>query len=83
TFTAQGGAPITGALINLAVKAALEKFMPNMRLEDEKFDPHEIIRQAQGLLFDITDGTSIVVKLRQAPDVEHAAMQLQYVRVLR
>ncbi|MGA3981988.1 type III effector protein [Ralstonia nicotianae] len=83
TFTAQGGAPITGALINLAVKAAIEKFMPNMRLEDEKFDPHEIIRQAQGLLFDITDGTSIVVKLRQAPDVEHAAMQLQYVRVLR
>ncbi|WP_247537927.1 type III effector protein [Ralstonia pseudosolanacearum] len=83
TFTAQGGAPITGALINLAVKAAIEKFMPNMRLEDEKFDPHEIIRQAQGLLFDITDGTSIVVKLRQPPDVEQAAMQLQYVRVLR
>lgn len=83
TFTAQGGAPISGALINQAVKAAIEKFMPNMRLEDEKFDPHELIRQTQGLMFDITDGTSIVVKLRQAPDVENAAMQLQYVRVLR
>lgn len=67
TFTAQGGAPITGALINQAVKAAIEKFMPNMRIEDEKFDPHELIRQTQGLMFDITDGTSIVVKLRQAP----------------
>ncbi len=83
TFTAQGGAPISGALINQAVKAAIEKFMPNMRIEDEKFDPHELIRQTQGLMFDITDGTSIVVKLRQAPDVENAAMQLQYVRVLR
>lgn len=83
TFNAQGGAPITGALINQAVKAAIEKFMPNMRLEDEKFDPHELIRQTQGLMLDISDGTSIVVKLRQAPDVENAAMQLQYVRVLR
>ncbi len=83
TFTAQGGAPITGALINQAVKAAIEKFMPNMRLEDEKFDPHELLRQTQGLMFDVTDGTSILVKLRQAPDVENAAMQLQYVRVLR
>ncbi len=83
TFNAQGGAPITGALINQAVKAAIEKFMPNMRLEDKEFDPHELIRQTQGLMFDISDGTSIVVKLRQAPGVENAAMQLQYVRVLR
>ncbi|MFS2103334.1 type III effector protein [Ralstonia sp. Ralssp135] len=83
TFTAQGGAPITGAILNKAIEAAIEKFAPNMRLQDDKFDPHELLRQTQGLLLNVTDGTSLVVKLRQAPDVQNAPMELQYARVLR
>lgn len=83
TFTAQGGAPITGAILNKAIEAAIEKFAPNMRLQDDKFDPQEVIRQTQGLLLNVTDGTSLVVKLRQAPDVQNAPMELQYARVLR
>lgn len=83
TFTAQGGAPITGLMINKAIEAAIEKFAPNLRLQEQKIDPHELIRQTQGLVFDITDGTSVVVKLRQPPDVQNAPMELQYARVLR
>ncbi|CAJ0801828.1 hypothetical protein LMG19083_03640 [Ralstonia psammae] len=83
TFTAQGGAPVTGVLLNKAIEAAIAKFAPNMRLQDEKFDPHELIRQTQGLLLNITDGTSFVVKMRQAPDVQNAPMELQYARALR
>lgn len=83
TFTAQGGAPITGAVLNKAIEAAIHKFAPNLRLQEEKFDPHEVIRQTQGLLFNITDGTSIVVKMRRPPDVQNAPMELQYARVLR
>ena len=82
TITAQGGAPITGVMVNKAIEAAIAKFAPNLRLQGQKIDPHELMRQTQGLVLDITDGTSLVIKMRQPPDVENAPMELQYARVL-
>ncbi|KHK49832.1 hypothetical protein PI87_24040 [Ralstonia sp. A12] len=34
-FTAQGGAPVTGILLNKANEAAIEKYAPNLQLQDE------------------------------------------------
>ncbi len=43
-------------------------------------DAHEMLRQARGLALDVTDGSSIVMKCRQAPGANMSSMSSTDVR---
>ncbi|TAM92146.1 type III effector protein [bacterium] len=82
TLTAQAGAPLTGLAVQKAVYGAVKRLNSALATDEPKIDPQEAIRQVQGLALDTTDGTSIVMKFRQAPGAKMSSTDLQYVRVL-
>ncbi len=83
TFTAQGGAPLTGIAINKAITAAVEKFNAGAKNPDEKMDASEVMRQMQGLVLDQADGTSLQIKLHQSPGVRALEADQQFLRLIR
>ncbi len=82
TLTAQAGAPLAGLALQKAVYEAVKKLNSALATDEPKIDAQEAMRQVQGLVMDTTDGTSIVMKFRQAPGTKVASTNLQYLRVL-
>lgn len=82
TLTANGGKPLTGAALETAVRKSVGKLNAALATDQPKIDHAEIARQMQGLVFDASEGSSIVIKLRQPPGSGVKATHLQYVRVL-
>lgn len=82
TLTGQAGAPLAGVAMQRAVFEAVKKLNSALATDAPKIDPHEAVRQVQGLAFNISDGTSVVMKFRQAPGAKMSSTDLQYVRVL-
>lgn len=82
TLTAQAGAPLAGLAVQKAVYEAVKKLNSALATDEPKIDPQEALRQVQGLVLDTTDGTSIVMKFRQAPGAKVSSTDLQYMRVL-
>ncbi|TAM85172.1 hypothetical protein EPN42_16030 [bacterium] len=82
TLTAQAGAPLAGLAVQRAVFEAVKKLNGALATDEPKIDPQEVLRQVQGLALDATDGSSIVMKFRQAPGANMSSTDLQYVRVL-
>ncbi len=83
TLTAQGGAPLTGLALQKAVSEVVKKINTGLSAGEPKLDGREVVRQIQGLALDVSDGSSVVLKFRQAPGAKMAATHLQYMRVLR
>jgi hypothetical protein len=82
TLTANGGKPLAGAALGMAVRKALNQLNEALATDEPKIDSAEIARQMQGLVFDASEGSTIVMKFRQAPALSVKSMHLQYVRVL-
>lgn len=82
TLTAQAGAPLAGLAVEKAVFEAVKRLNGALSTDEPKIDPYEAVRQVQGLALDTTDGSSIVIKFRQAPGAKMSSTDLQYVRVL-
>ncbi|WP_175772387.1 type III effector protein [Paraburkholderia phenazinium] len=82
TLTAQGGAPLLGSMLEKAVRKAVERLNASLATDTPKIDPADALRQVQGLALDVSDGSSIVMKFRQAPGLSPRATDLQYIRVL-
>ncbi|HEV3423860.1 MAG TPA: type III effector protein [Paraburkholderia sp.] len=82
TLTTQGGAPLLGSMLEQAVRKAVERMNTSLATDAPKIDPSEAIRQVQGLALNVSDGSSIVMKFRQAPGASARATDLQYIRVL-
>jgi len=82
TLTAQGGAPLTGLALQRAVSEVVKKINAGLSVGESTLDGREVVRQIQGLALDVSDGSSIVLKFRQAPGAKLAATHLQYMRVL-
>lgn len=82
TLTAQAGAPLAGLALQKAVYEAVKKLNSALATDEPKIDAQEALRQVQGLVLDTTDGTSLVMKFRQAPGAKMSTTDLQYMRVL-
>lgn len=82
TLTATGGKPLAGAALEAAVRRAVGKYNAALATGKPKIETAEIARQMQGLEFDASEGSSIVMKFRQPPDLSVNSYRLQYVRVL-
>lgn len=82
TFTVQGGAPLVGQAAMQAMLRGLEKLYPGVKPTQLEMQAAEILRQVQGMSFDVSDGTAVVVKLRKA-QVGGRRYDLQYWRPLR
>ncbi|WP_176042072.1 hypothetical protein [Burkholderia stabilis] len=81
TLTANGGKPLAGAALGMAVRKTLNKLNEALAADEPKIDSAEIARQMQGLVFDASEGCTIVMKFRQPPGLSAKATHLQYVRV--
>jgi hypothetical protein len=82
TLTVQAGASLAGLAVEKAVFEAVKKLNSALATDEPKIDPYEAVRQVQGLALDTADGSSIVLKFRQAPGAKMLSTDLQYVRVL-
>ncbi|UTV59787.1 hypothetical protein [Burkholderia arboris] len=82
TLTANGGKPLAGAALGMAVRKALNQLNEALATDEPKVDSAEIARQMQGLVFDASEGSTIVMKFRQPPELSAKSTHLQYVRVL-
>ena len=80
SFSAVGGAPLTGIAMNKAITQVLEK-INGTKLPEERLEASEVMQQLQGLVLDQSNGTKVVVKLHKAP--HEPSFDLQYLRVLR
>jgi len=82
TITAQAGAPLLGNMLDQAVSKAVARLNSTLATDAPKIDAEQAIRQVQGLDLNVSDGSSIVMKFRQAPGLGPQSTDLQYVRVL-
>lgn len=82
TLTANAGKPLAGVALQAAVRAAVGRLNEALATDQPKIDSAEIARQMQGLVFDASEGSSIVMKFRQPPGLGIRSTHLQYVRVL-
>ncbi|MBI0327238.1 type III effector protein [Burkholderia plantarii] len=82
TLTANGGKPLAGAALQAAVRGAVGRLNEALATDQPKIDSAEIARQMQGLVFDASEGSTIVMKFRQPPGLGMGSTHLQYVRVL-
>ena len=82
TLTAESGAPLLGTMLEKAVHKAVERLNVSLATDAPKIDPAQTLRQLQGLVLNVSDGSSIVMKFRQAPGLSPLATDLQYLRVL-
>jgi len=82
TLNVQGGAPLVGSMLEQVIRKAVERLNASLATDAPKIDPAEALRQVQGLALNISDGSSIVMKFRQAPGAGASATDLQYIRVL-
>ncbi|TKC91493.1 type III effector protein [Trinickia terrae] len=82
TLNAQGGAPLAGSALHELVVAAVKRLNAGLATDAERIDVNEALRQVQGLALDVANGSSVVIKFRQAPGLGFKATDLQYARVL-
>jgi len=83
TFAVQtGGAPLVGSMLDQLVHQAIKKLNANLMADAPKIDLEQTLRQLQGLALNVSDGSSIVMKFRQAPGLTSRSTDLQYIRVL-
>lgn len=80
TFSAEGGAPLTGMAIQQAVTKIVERFNAGVKLPQDKLSRGEVLRQMQGLVLPQTDGAAVMVKLHKTPGVP--GIDMQFDRVL-